>query len=134
MRTKLCAKCQKVIESPKTYCDDCSKKMESIIEERKRKGNQIYNRNRDKKYTSFYNSGAWRRMSKAYLSKHFLCEECEKEKVTNNKYVCQISEEVHHIVPIQTIDGWNRRFDPNNLIALCHFHHDLKHNRFCRKK
>ena len=134
MRVKLCSKCQKVIESPKTYCDECSRKMESIIEERKRKGNEIYNRNRDKKYTTFYNSGAWRRMSKAYLSKHLFCEECEKEKIVDGKYSCQISEEVHHIVPIQTEEGWKRRLDVSNLIALCHFHHDLKHGRFSRKK
>ncbi|MBQ6220382.1 MAG: HNH endonuclease [Methanosphaera sp.] len=63
-------------------------------------------------------------MSKAYLSKHLFCEECEKEKIMDGKYSCQISEEVHHIVPIQTEEGWKRRLDISNLVALCHFHHD----------
>lgn len=134
MRLKLCARCQKVIEAPNRYCESCKKIVSKTIEERKKQTNNRYNKKRDTKYTKFYNSKDWRVLSKAYITKHNLCEECQKEAKLNNKFVIEIAEEVHHIEPIQTETGWLRRLEWNNLIALCHYHHDVKHGRFKRRK
>lgn len=134
MKMKLCARCQKVIEAPNRYCDSCKSKVEKQIVERKQQTNSRYNKNRDSKYTKFYNSKDWRTLSKTYLLKHNMCEECEKEARLQDKYNIQISEEVHHREPIQTPTGWLRRFEWNNLIALCHYHHDVAHGRFKGKR
>ena len=130
MRLKLCARCQKVIEAPNRYCDKCKQIVNDLVEQRKQQTNNRYNKNRDTKYIKFYNSKEWRMLSKSYMAKHIMCEECEEEARLNNKYAVQISEEVHHKEPIQTETGWLRRFDWSNLVALCHYHHDVKHGRF----
>ncbi len=127
MRLKLCAKCQKVIEAPNTYCEECQKKVDEFKEEYKKKANNRYNKQRNKKEEQFYNSKAWRTLSKKYMDKHSLCELCNKDTYT-------LAEEVHHIKPIQTPEGWERRLDWHNLIALCHMHHNMMHGRFKRRR
>lgn len=134
MRVKLCARCQKIIQAPNTYCDKCKPIVEAQIEERKQKNNSRYNKKRDNKYVQFYNGKQWRTLSKQYRDKHYICEECEKEAKLNNTYTLQLSEEVHHIEPIKTETGWLRRYDESNLIALCHYHHDLAEGRFKGRK
>ncbi len=127
---KLCARCQRLIQAPNRYCDACKIKIEKQIEEYKQKGNNKYNQQRDKKYIQFYNSKAWRALSKKYITKHYLCEECQKEAKLKNEYTICLAEEVHHKEPIQTEAGWLKRLDESNLIALCHMHHDIAHKRF----
>lgn len=134
MRLKLCARCQRIIEAPNRYCDKCKTIVNESVEQRKKQRNNRYNQNRDTKYTKFYNSKEWRMLSKSYITKHKMCEECEKESNLNDKYNIQIAEEVHHKDPIQTEIGWIRRLDWNNLIALCHDHHNIVHGRFKGKR
>lgn len=134
MLVKMCARCQKVIQAPNRYCDKCKIIMQKQIEEIKQKNNNRYNKQRDKKYTQFYNSKVWRTLSKDYLNKHYMCEECAKEAKLKKEYSIQLAEEVHHKEPIQTETGWLRRLEWNNLISLCHFHHDLAHGRFKRNR
>lgn len=55
--------------------------------------------------------------------KGYRCEECGA-----------IASEVHHIVPIQTDEGWERRLDYNNLECVCVYCHNKKHGRFIKKK
>lgn len=131
---KLCARCQRVIEAPNRYCDRCRPIVEKQAEEYKQKSNSRYNKQRDVKYTKFYNSRAWRTLSKKYITIHYLCEECQREAELNNEYSIQLAEEVHHKDPIQTETGWIRRFDWSNLISLCHLHHDIAHKRFKGRK
>ena len=102
MIMKLCARCQKLIEAPNRYCDKCKAIVEKQAEQYKQKSNSRYNQQRDKKYTQFYNSKAWRTLSKKYINKHYLCEECQKEAKQNREYAIQLAEEVHHKEPIQT--------------------------------
>lgn len=127
---KLCARCQKLIQAPNRYCDECKVKVEKQIEEYKQKSNSRYNRQRDEKYSKFYNSKAWRTLSKKYITKHYLCEECQNEAKLKNEHTICLAEEVHHIQPIKTPEGWERRLDWNNLKALCHTHHDIAEGRF----
>ena len=129
MRLKLCAKCQKVIQAPQRYCDECQKKVNERTEEYKKKANRKrYNDEENKKYIQFYNSKAWRILRKKYIDVHYLCEDCLKEGKK------ELAEEVHHIKGIKTPEGWTRRFDWYNLKALCHYHHDIVEGRFIRKR
>ncbi len=134
MIMKLCARCQKMIQAPNRYCDKCKTIVEEQAKQIKQKSNNRYNKQRDKKYTQFYNSKAWKILRKQYITKHYLCEECKKEAKQNKEYTIQLAEEVHHKEAIQTETGWIRRLDENNLISLCHLHHDIAHNRFKRRK
>lgn len=99
---KLCARCQTLIQAPNRYCDKCKTIVEKQVEEIKQKSNNRYNRQRDKKYMQFYNSKAWRTLSKKYITKHYMCEECQKEAEQRKEYNIQLAEEVHHKEPIQT--------------------------------
>lgn len=98
----MCARCKRLIQTHNRYCDKCKSIVEKQVEDYKQKNNSRYNKQRNKKYTQFYNSKAWRTLSKQYINKHYLCEECEKEAKLNNKYTIQLAEEVHHKEPIQT--------------------------------
>lgn len=134
MLMKLCARCQKVIQAPNRYCNNCKEIIDKQVEQIKKENNSRYNRQRDKKYIQFYNSKAWRTLSKYYLNKHYFCEECQREAEQNKEYTIQLAEEVHHKEPIQTEMGWIRRLDESNLISLCHLHHDIAHKRFERRR
>lgn len=109
MLVKLCARCQCVVQAPATYCNKCKAIMQEQIESRKQYSNTRYNKQRDKKYAQFYNSKAWRTLSKEYIKKNYLCEECQKEARSNKEYNIQLAEEVHHKDPIQKETGWLRR-------------------------
>ena len=64
----------------------------------------------------------------------YRCEDCIEEYKKDNKYKMQLAEEVHHLQFIETPEGWLRRLDYDNLRALCHAHHDKRHNRFQKRK
>lgn len=44
--------------------------------------------------------------------------------------------QVHHIIPItEGSEGWSKRLDDSNLIALCSYHHSLaEHGNISRKE
>ena len=134
MLLKLCARCQKVIQAPNRYCDKCKEIVNKTIEENKQQSMSRYNKTRDKKYKTFYNSKDWKLLKEAYKTKHPYCELCQKEAKKQNKYTIQITEEIHHKEPIQTPTGWLRRLEWSNLIALCHIHHNIMHDRFRKRR
>ncbi|MFH5834561.1 HNH endonuclease [Proteiniclasticum sp. C24MP] len=124
MLLKSCRKCGRVIPYPKTYCDSCQPLMEEQKKVNEKLSEQRYNKNRkirkDPRYAKFYKSKEWRTLSRVYLRDHqYKCEQCNK-----------IATEVHHVVPIQTEDGWTRRLDYENLEAVCINCHNDKHKRF----
>ena len=123
---KLCNKCKKPIMYQNKYCDICSKIVEANQEFLKSERNKRYNQNRDTKYKEFYNSKAWRILKEKKLQdEQYRCEydNCNK-----------LATEVHHIIPIQVEVGWSKRLDYDNLMCLCIEHHNLKHNRFQRRR
>lgn len=123
---KLCNKCKRTILYPNKYCFECLKIVEANQEILKSKRNSRYNKTRSTKYKEFYNSKAWRILKEKKLQDaQYRCEydKCNK-----------LATEVHHIIPIQIEAGWNRRLDYNNLMCLCVEHHNLKHNRFQRRR
>ena len=98
----MCARCKTLVQSHNRYCNKCKAIVEKKIEEYKQKNNIRYNKQRDKKYTQFYNSKAWRTLRMQYINKNYLCEECQKEAKLKDEYTIQLAEEVHHKEPIQT--------------------------------
>lgn len=132
---KLCAKCQAVIIAPARYCNKCEKIVEEQILERKKNWNRNYNKSRDKKYVNFYNSNEWKALREKYLQDHeYKCEKCKEKKKKNSRYIEKIATEAHHKEPIQTEEGWKKRFEYQGLEALCHDCHDEEHHRFQKRK
>lgn len=140
MVMKICRKCGKLIPYPKTYCDSCreeySLKREEQLKESKKKYDANYNKyKRNKEHVRFYNSKEWKILKEKYLQdQQYRCEECEKLHKKNPNIRRKVAVEVHHIKYLSTEEGWKRRLDYTNLMALCHRHHDLIHKRFQKKK
>lgn len=127
MLLKACPRCGNLIPYGVAYCKGCTPiiqaQREAYIERSKKASNKRYNKTRDPKYTSFYNSKEWRILSAKYTQdKQYRCELCGK-----------IATEVHHKEPIQTESGWIRRLDYNNLELLCVECHNKRHKRFIRR-
>lgn len=128
MILKLCNKCGKPCAYPAKYCPDCLPAVIAAREAReaevKARADKAYNSRRDPKYVRFYRSKPWRMLSARYMQDHaWTCERCGGLAV-----------EVHHMQPIQTPEGWERRFDVTNLMAVCVDCHNKEHNRFQSKK
>ncbi len=124
MMYRLCRKCNKPIVPPAVYCEKCNEKVIKQQEEYKTLREKRYNKNRNPKYKQFYNSNDWKILKEKKL---FDCQyQCE---------ICKgLATEVHHIKPIQTIEGWIRRLDYFNLEALCTRCHNYRHKRFQQRQ
>lgn len=128
MLLKTCGRCGCLMPYGSTYCSTCKPIVEAEIQARleqsRKESNKRYNRKRDPKYITFYNSAAWRMLSDRYMQdKGYRCERCSA-----------IANQVHHKQAIQTPEGWNRRLDYDNLELLCMGCHNQEHDRFQRKK
>lgn len=144
MIIKMCAKYKKIIEYPNRYCSACQKIADEQAEEIRKRSNRKYNKTRDPKLVKFRKSDEWRQLKEKYLQdiQHkygdvkysYKCEDCIEESKKNPDYEIQLAEEVHHLQFIETPEGWLRRLDYTNLRALCHMHHDKRHNRFQKRK
>lgn len=143
MIVKMCAKCKKIIEYPNRYCSKCQKIVDEQAEEIKKRSNIRYNKTRDPKLVKFRKSDEWQRLKNKYLQDiqykygdvkyAYKCEDCIEINKKNKEYTIALAEEVHHLQAIETPEGWERRLDYYNLRALCHMHHDKRHNRFQKK-
>jgi 5-methylcytosine-specific restriction endonuclease McrA len=125
---KSCPRCGNLIPYGKTHCAACEPIVAAEREKRRaesaRQSNRRYNKKRDPKYSQFYNSKDWRTLSARYIQdRGFRCEECGS-----------IASAAHHIIPIQTPEGWERRMDYTNLCALCDVCHNKKPGHFLGKK
>lgn len=126
MLYKLCRMCKTPIVHPLTYCDKCQEIYREKQEKLQKERESRYNKQRDPKYKAFYNSKDWKML---------------KEKVLQDyQYKCQhegcgrLAEDVHHIIPIQTPEGWELRLAYDNCTPLCVDHHNYKHGRFQKRK
>ena len=68
----------------------------------------------------FYHTPAWRKVRKAYITRHPLCAECERNGVIKQGKV------VDHITPIR-LGG--AQFNWSNLQTLCEKCHNAKSGR-----
>lgn len=128
MLLKACNRCGTFIPYGKSYCSLCEPIVAKEREERRaeaiKNSNIRYNKKRDPKYTRFYNSPEWRILSrKRLIDDGYRCVKCGK-----------IATEVDHIKAIQTTDGWQLRLDYDNLQSLCKDCHNLKHERFKKRR
>lgn len=128
MLLKECPKCGALIPYGRTYCSTCEQIAKAEAEARrvaaKGRANRRYNSKRDPKYSRFYHSKEWKQLS--------------RKRIQDDNYKCvrcgRIACEVDHIIPIQTPDGWTKRFDYDNLQSLCTDCHNAKHDRFQKKR
>jgi len=127
---KACPRCRALIPQGLRYCSNCAPIMEAKRADteayNKRMYNKAYNKRRDPKYREFYNSTAWRAVSRAVLSD-------AGYRCTAGLTGCTgLAVEVHHIKPIQTSEGWELRLDVSNLEPLCTSCHNGRHPEKCR--
>lgn len=76
---------------------------------------------KDEDYKRMIHTVRWLRLRKGVLTRHPVCEMCEKEGVLSPAV------EVHHVVPVETgltrMEKENLMYDAHNLMALCHSCH-----------
>lgn len=78
---------------------------------------------RNPKARDFYSSKEWKQTRAIVFTRDDeLCVHCAK------KGIATVGDVVHHIVELlDGKEGWDKRLDPDNLITLCHKHHNLIH-------
>lgn len=139
MALKACPRCGRFIPQGMAYCTECApiaeasrrEAIERKIAYKNKKYNQKYNQKRakdDPKYRQFRNSKQWRELSRAKLQ---ACGyKCEAHLEGCKRIAC----EVHHIEPIKTTSGWDKRFDWDNLKGVCIHCHNILDNKFYKGK
>lgn len=126
MLMKPCPRCRKMMAYGPPYCAECRPIVEAetaaVRERNAQRKAQQYNRKRDPKYATFYRSKAWRTLSRSFLqSAGYKCQ-------AHLSVECKgLAVEAHHVQPIQTPEGWERRLDWSNLEAVCGVCHNLRH-------
>lgn len=109
MPKKICntTGCSKLIDMNRTHCIDHGTKH-----------TQYDKNNRDTVRDKFYHSKAWKCKRHEIMQMYGgLCQDCLKEDVINNADV------IDHIIEIK--DG-GELLSNDNLIPLCHNHHNIK--------
>lgn len=124
MLLKQCRRCGSLIPYGRAYCERCQGIVEAEkaarVDKVKKEADRRYNAKRDPKTGAFYRGRAWRALAaKRIQADGYKCVKCGAWAT-----------EVDHIVPIQTPEGWERRYDWNNLQSLCAQCHNKKHKRF----
>lgn len=137
---KPCPRCGRLILYGMRYCPECTPEAEAeqaAAKERRteylrKKYNKQYNAKRsqeDPKYRTFRNSKAWKNTSRAKLQ---ACEWRCEARVSPD---CPgLACEVHHIKPLKTPEGWNRRLDWENLQGVCVQCHNILDGKTFKKK
>lgn len=126
MLVKPCPRCKRMMPYGPAYCEECKPlaavELQAIKERNAKKRVSAYNRKRDPKYLTFYRSKEWRTLSRAFLqSAGYKCQAKLSTDCTRTAV------EAHHVAPIQTAEGWERRLDWSNLEAVCIVCHNLRH-------
>ena len=123
LRFTVCPRCKRL--KPQLgglrYCSECEAEVKRERAERRdyRREYEKRQAKEDPKYRRFYKSREWRMTSRQYAVDHgHRCEECGA-----------VGTDVHHVQPIQTEEGWRRRFDQSNLRLLCVKRHNKAHGR-----
>ena len=136
MASHPCPRCKRLIPVGIAYCDDSRPVAEAqaaeAIERRRAfkraKYNKAYNQRRDPKYGRFYNSGDWRTLSRAKL------QDCGYKCEAKLDGCQRLAVEVHHIEPIKTPEGWDKRLDWDNLMGVCIACHNVLDGKTFKKR
>ena len=123
LRLKPCTHCKRLIPVANgvSLCDECNKKRLGKRNLSRDHHHEYVTRSQteDKKYRKFYKSKEWQMTSRQYMvEKGHKCEKCGS-----------LGTDVHHKQPIQTDEGWIKRFDFENLELLCVRCHNKAHGR-----
>jgi 5-methylcytosine-specific restriction protein A len=133
---KACPRCRKLIPHGLPYCTACAPiaeaermaKQERKAEYLRKKYNKKYNSQRDPKYSRFYGSKEWKQLSRGKLS---ACGyKCEAKLEGCQHIAC----EVHHVIPIKTPEGWEKRYDWDGLRGVCIVCHNILDGKNFKKK
>lgn len=136
MASHPCPRCKRLIPVGIAYCDDCRPVAEAqaaeAIERRRAfkraKYNKAYNQRRDPKYGRFYNSQDWRTLSRTKL------QDCGYKCEAKLDGCQRLAVEVHHIEPIKTPEGWDKRLDWDNLMGVCIACHNVLDGKTFKKR
>ena len=89
---------------------------------------RIYNKTqRNKKAEAFYNTKAWRDLSRRVLQ----IDGCDVY-LFMTRGVIELPDTVHHIIPI--MDDWDKRLQLTNLISLSHSTHSMIERKYRTNK
>lgn len=117
--------CNKLIDKGinSGYCDEHKEAGVKLKQEADRYRMKQYNQGRNPKYVRFYNGIKWKQLREYILTRdNYLCQDCYSRNVIT------YAKDIHHIEDIK--ESWDKRYDENNLISLCHDCHNKRHNRF----
>lgn len=131
-----CPRCKLLIPVGIAYCDDCRPVAEAQAAEaierrrayRRAKYNKAYNQRRDPKYGRFYNSQDWRTLSRTKL------QDCGYKCEAKLEGCQRLAVEVHHMEPIKTPEGWDKRLDWDNLMGVCIACHNVLDGKTFKRK
>ena len=102
----------------KHYCTVCRK-----IHEGRCKPVRRYSGVRNSEADKFRNSRAWKRKAAAILDRDYhCCRVC-----FSGGLICTDGLSIHHIIPLAA--DFDKRFDDDNLITLCRYHHEQAERR-----
>ena len=117
-------RCGRLLPYGVRLCPTCQAAKDLDDKKRLQKRNRDRQKKYNPKYKNFYRSTNWIRLSRSYAqSRGYRCERCG-----------EIGENVHHKIPIQTDEGWEKRLDFDNLELLCVRCHNKAHKRFTPRK
>jgi 5-methylcytosine-specific restriction enzyme A len=91
--------------------------MPTIFKEKKKKTFNYNIKEYNDDYNFVYNTSLWRKLRLHYLMNNPLCKKCLEKDIFNGAV------DVHHIIPISSVDGKEEKqkigFDIFNLEGLC---------------
>lgn len=101
-------------------CSYCGKIHDSKFECEQRPKRKKYNTDADK----FRNTNKWRKKREEIKQRDLrLCQICKRKLYNTEIQYNTENLEVHHNIPIN--EDYNKRLDNDNLITVCHYHHEL---------
>ena len=138
MTLKPCPRCGTLIQYGQPYCATCKplaeadreRAREHRTEQLRKIYNKRYNARRDtqSERAKFYRSKDWKVTSRAKLQS---CGyKCEAKLEGCGRIAC----EVHHIKPLRTPEGWDKRLEWSNLMGVCVSCHNILDDKKFKKK
>ena len=128
MIIKFCSRCGAPVVYPASLCEACKEKIRKA--DMKRWHSAPRSRDTAKREKAFYRSAAWRLAKIGYFNAHgHWCIDCLNELRFGYRLPKNVQpvDEVHHVISLE--ENFALRLDPDNLVGLCHTHHDIRHGR-----
>ena len=126
MLKRLCRRCNKVIDAPNSYCDECAKERAEKYNKQTRKAYD--DRRKDDKHHAFYQTPEWKWTRDAVLKKYNYIDLYELH--VNKKIVK--ANTVHHIIEVR--EDYDKRLDMDNLFPCSSRTHNKIEKMYRRNK